>query len=213
MILALFCILGLSAPLNISTFITGNWNITALTVSPEGIEDEESRVRYEVVFQPSEENQYEYLGEVMGENEEGILAPVLKLKLELSDEDPNEIKISIGNLESDESDEYDEYTKVVANTDLVENVITISGKVGNDIYSFVTLSDFEAEITYHDHETKSNIIYRLEKDRPATQNSPSLMNFMPMIMMLMMQCMNQPRAPPANQARGAQGDAGAQSQD
>lgn len=211
MFLSLFCILSISAPVNISTFITGNWNISALTITPEGVEDEESRVRYEVIFQKSEENQYEYLGEIMGENEEGILSPVLRMKLELSEDDPNEIKISIG---SPESDDYDEYTKVVANTDEVESTITIAGKVGDDIYSFVTLSDFEAEITYHNHETKTNTLYRLEKDRPPAQNSPSLMNFMPMIMMFIMQCMNQPRPPPA-QAQNAQGggDGGAQSQD
>ena len=187
MFLALFCILGLSAPLNISTFIPGNWNITAITVSPEGIEDEESRVRYEVVFQQSEESQYEYLGEIMGENDEGILAPILRVKLEISDEDPNEVKISIGN---PESDDYDEYTQINANTDDIKDAITFTGKIANDYYSFISLSDFEAEITYHNHDSKSNTIYRLEKDRPPQNQGLSLMNFMPMIMMLMMQCMN-----------------------
>lgn len=205
MFLALFCILGVSAPLNISTFITGNWNISAVTISQEGIEDEESRIRYEVLFQQSDENPYEYLGEIMGETEEGILSPVLRMKLTLSDEDPNDIKVSIG---SPESEDYDEYTNVRANTDEVENTITIHGKIADDYYSFITVSDFEAEITYHNHDSKTITLYRLEKDRPASNNSTSLMNFMPMIMMLMMQCMNQPRMPPANQAQNGQGGQG-----
>ncbi|KAK8878151.1 hypothetical protein M9Y10_004915 [Tritrichomonas musculus] len=202
MFLALFCILGLSAPLNISTFIPGNWNITAITVSPEGIEDEESRVRYEVVFQQSEESQYEYLGEIMGENDEGILAPILRVKLEISDEDPNEVKISIGN---PESDDYDEYTQINANTDDIKDAITFTGKIANDYYSFISLSDFEAEITYHNHDSKSNTIYRLEKDRPPQNQGLSLMNFMPMIMMLMMQCMNAPRQQQNRAAQNGQG--------
>ena len=195
--LFLLAVFSASAPINISQLILGNWNITGVSISQEGVYDPDFNQKFELDFHRSEENPMHYIGEITGEDEEGALTTILRVKIAESEEVDTELSIFVGN---SDNEDYDEYTKVnyaIAN----DNQVTFTGITADGQFSFISFSEYEAELTLYNTQTKIVVVYRLEKERPPNSNSPGLMQFLPMLMMLGMQFLNQPQVPQQAQAQ------------
>ncbi|OHS93644.1 hypothetical protein TRFO_11639 [Tritrichomonas foetus] len=156
----------------------------------------------------------------MGENEDGVMTPITSIKIsqpeiEEQEESENEQKAERVNnkytvsLASPDTEAFEDLLSFETKQD-VDQMFYASGKFADgNIYSLVTLSTHEAELTVYDPSAKTVTLYRLQKPVPVQQTSMMQM-LMPMLPMLIMQFMGRPNfAPPQQQGGEGGGEGGA----
>ena len=186
----LLCFFTFEAPINITEFFLGKWNISQTTLNDFDKESQKPTEFMELSFAISTEDEEPentvIVGDLMKENEDGINEPFLTIKLEI-----NQQEQTIGVLTSPPDEFLFNSLVNFDNIRVDDQTFCFSGKDNekNIEYSFTYFSPYEAHLTIFDKAENIVSNYWLQKPRPP--QSSSSMNMMMMMMPLISMCLMQ----------------------
>lgn len=181
----LLAALGQCADYNYTNIFQGRWNITMIELDEEGHESPEASV-YSVDLTAGEG--FTLQGQIFGEDEDGVPAPVSKLGLVMDAEvqDDGKTVFSVQFAPSPDAESLEEIASVKLHNDLDDVVIATGKTVDGIAYSFNIVTVNTIEITLFNKETKAITILRCLKELPPQKGSmmQMLMSFLPMLLMM-----------------------------
>lgn len=177
--------------------LAGKWNITVVDLDKDGIENTEFK-SYEIELAIKEGN---LEGDVIGEDEEGILSTFMTLGIAPKAEENGTFILS-----SIQEDNAEEIAKFKLNIG-VDGLMVASGQLTDEeYYQLNFVSKTTIEITVYNKKTSLITLYRCIKKVPKTKQN-FLLQFLPMISMFVMMFLQNKANPAAAQAQPAQGQA------
>lgn len=190
-----FVLIGLISCVDYSTVFEGNWNISVSSIDSDGVENTDETKYYTTQILKAETPRT-VIGDLIGEDEDGLAVTLNQIKIEPSEENNNTFNFMIMEVDSEEPTEKIHF-EIKEGADGIAMAIT-KNEEGKTTYILRVLSPTEAQISIVDNENNMKVI-RLLKE--IQENKPSFISQMlfPMMMMLMMTFMK------GNGARPQQG--------